>query len=79
MVELAVRSMLGEALKHGLGYRAVSSSSLYSNSKVPVFSFEKLSDVDTFGTGDEIYRGSTCIAQTIDEALYKGLIAAGYK
>ncbi|MFA5658833.1 MAG: carbamoyl-phosphate synthase large subunit, partial [Oscillospiraceae bacterium] len=80
MVELATRAMLGEKLcDMGFG------TGLYKNSpyvavKVPVFSFEKLIDVDNHlgpemkSTGEVL-----AIANTLEESLYKGLIAAGYK
>ena len=80
MVELATRAMLGEKLET-MGY----GTGLYKNSpyvavKVPVFSFEKLIDVDNHlgpemkSTGEVL-----AIANTLEESLYKGLIAAGYK
>ncbi len=80
MVELATRAMLGEKLAD-MGY----GTGLYKNSpyiavKVPVFSFEKLIDVDNHlgpemkSTGEVL-----AVANTLEEALYKGLIAAGYK
>ena len=79
MVELATRAMLGEKLSD-MGY----GTGLYPNSpyiavKVPVFSFEKLIDVDNHlgpemkSTGEVL-----AVANTLEEALYKGLIAAGY-
>ena len=48
--------------------------------KVPVFSFEKLNDVDN-QLGPEMKSTGEClgIAKTFSEALLKGLIAAGYK
>ena len=47
MVDLAARIMMGEALKD-MGYRTgLCPCSPYYAVKVPVFSFEKLSDVDT--------------------------------
>lgn len=79
MVELATRAMLGEKLSD-MGY----GTGLYPNSpyiavKVPVFSFEKLIDVDNHlgpemkSTGEVL-----AVANTLEESLYKGLIAAGY-
>ncbi len=80
MVELAVRAMLGEKLcdmGFGTGLYPIPP---YTAVKVPVFSFEKLSDVDTHLGPEMKSTGEVLgIAQTIDEALYKGLIAAGYK
>ncbi len=80
MVDLAVRAMLGEKLKDmGFGtglYRL----SPYVAVKVPVFSFEKLVDVDTHLGPEMKSTGEVLgIARTLDEALYKGLVAAGYK
>ena len=48
--------------------------------KVPVFSFEKLHDVD-IQLGPEMKSTGEVlgIAKTFEEALYKGLLAAGYK
>ena len=48
--------------------------------KVPVFSFEKLINVDTHLGPEMKSTGEVLgIAGTLEEALYKGLIAAGYK
>ena len=80
MVDLATRAMLGEKLSD-MGY----GTGLYPNSpyvavKVPVFSFEKLIDVDNHlgpemkSTGEVL-----AVANSLEEALYKGLTAAGYK
>ena len=80
MVDLATRAMLGEKLSD-MGY----GTGLYPNSpyvavKVPVFSFEKLIDVDNHlgpemkSTGEVL-----AVASSLEESLYKGLTAAGYK
>ena len=80
MVDLATRAMLGEKLAD-MGY----GTGLYPNSpyvavKVPVFSFEKLIDVDNHlgpemkSTGEVL-----AVANSLEESLYKGLTAAGYK
>lgn len=80
MVDLATRCMLGFKLKD-MGY----GTGLYPNSdyvaaKVPVFSFEKLHDVDTQLGPEMKSTGEVLgIAKTFDEALLKGLTAAGYK
>ena len=80
MVELAVRAMLGEKLRDmefGAGLYKIPP---YVAVKVPVFSFEKLIDVDTHLGPEMKSTGEVLgIARTLDEALYKGLIAAGYK
>ena len=80
MVDIATKIMLGHSLKEQ-GY----TSGLYPVGdyvavKVPVFSFEKLHDVDT-QLGPEMKSTGEClgIAKTFSEALYKGLIAAGFK
>ncbi len=80
MVDLATKIILGRKLKD-MGYK----SGLYPNAeyvavKVPVFSFEKLHDVDT-QLGPEMKSTGEClgIAKTFGEALFKGLTAAGYK
>ncbi|MDR1440581.1 MAG: carbamoyl-phosphate synthase large subunit, partial [Clostridiales bacterium] len=79
MAELATRAMLGEPLSrmgYGVGlYR----NAPYIVAKVPVFSFEKLDDVDTQLGPEMKSTGETLgIGKTSQEALYKGLIAAGY-
>lgn len=79
MVELATRAMLGEHVKD-FGY----GTGLYRNPpyfavKVPVFSFEKLMDVDTHLGPEMKSTGEVLgLASTMEEAIFKGLIAAGY-
>ncbi len=79
MVELAVRAMLGEKLKdfgYGTGLYRVPP---YFAVKVPVFSFEKLMDVDTHLGPEMKSTGEVLgIASTMEEAIFKGLIGAGY-
>ena len=79
MVDLAVRTMLGEKLAD-LGYgTGLYKESAYFAVKVPVFSFEKLIDVDTHLGPEMKSTGEVLgIASTLEEALYKGLVAAGY-
>ncbi len=80
MVDLATRAMLGEKLAD-MGY----GTGLYKNSayyavKVPVFSFEKLINVDTHLGPEMKSTGEVLgLAGTLEEALYKGLVAAGYE
>ena len=79
MVDLAVRAMLGGKLRdmgYGTGlYRLPP----YFAVKVPVFSFEKLMDVDTHLGPEMKSTGEVLgIASTREEAIFKGLIAAGY-
>lgn len=79
MVDLAVRAMLGEKLKdmgYGTGLYRIPP---YFAVKVPVFSFEKLMDVDTHLGPEMKSTGEVLgIASTMEEALFKGLIGAGY-
>lgn len=80
MVDVAIRVSLGEKLtKMGYGtgfYR----QSPYTAVKVPVFSFEKLTDVDTQLGPEMKSTGEVLgVGRNLSEALYKGLVAAGYK
>ncbi|MDL2220044.1 carbamoyl-phosphate synthase large subunit [Eubacteriales bacterium OttesenSCG-928-N14] len=79
LVELAVRSMLGQRLS-GMGYgTGLYPPVPYVAAKVPVFSFEKLDDVDTHLGPDMKSTGEVLgIGRNAMEALFKGLIAAGY-
>ncbi len=80
MVDLATRAMLGEKLKD-MGYgTGLYPTSPYVAVKVPIFSFEKLADVDNHLGPEMKSTGEVLgIASTMEEAIYKGLIAAGYK
>ena len=80
MVDLATRCMLGEELA-AMGYgTGLYKKSPYVAVKVPVFSFEKLMDVDTQLGPEMKSTGEVLgVATTKEEALYKGLRAAGYK
>ena len=80
MVDLATRAMLGEKLRE-MGYGTdLAPISPYVAVKVPVFSSEKLVDVDTHLGPEMKSTGEVLgIANTMEEALYKGLIAAGYQ
>ena len=80
MIDLATRAMLGERvceLGYGTGlYRKPD----YFAVKVPVFSFEKLMDVDTHLGPEMKSTGEVLgLAPTREEALYKGMVAAGWK
>ena len=80
MVNVATRIMMGRKLKD-FGYgTGLYKESEYVAVKVPVFSFEKLHDVDT-SLGPEMKSTGEVlgIAKTFDEALYKGIIATGMK
>ncbi len=80
MVDLATRAMLGEKLSD-MGYgTGLYRKSPYIAVKVPVFSFEKLINVDNHLGPEMKSTGEVLgIAGNLEEALYKGLIAAGYK
>ena len=80
MVDLATRAMLGEKLRD-MGYGTdLAPISPYVAVKVPVFSSEKLVDVDTHLGPEMKSTGEVLgIANAMEEALYKGLIAAGYQ
>ncbi|MGN0805624.1 MAG: diaminopimelate epimerase, partial [Candidatus Coproplasma sp.] len=79
MVDLATKIMLGYKLRK-LGY----GTGLYRNSpyvavKVPVFSFEKLNDVNSQLGPEMKSTGEVLgIGKTIEEALFKGLVSAGF-
>ncbi|MDR1753638.1 MAG: carbamoyl-phosphate synthase large subunit [Eubacterium sp.] len=79
MVDIATKIMLGQSLRdQGLPTGLYPEGDYYAV-KVPVFSFEKLHDVDT-QLGPEMKSTGEClgIAKTFDEAIYKGLVAAGF-
>ena len=58
--------------------RASYPTSPYTAVKVPVFSFEKLTDVDTQLGPEMKSTGEVLgIGNNLEEALYKGLIASG--
>ncbi len=80
MVELATRCMVGESLRD-MGYgTGLYKKSPYVAVKVPVFSFEKLLNVDTMLGPEMKSTGEVLgVATTREEALYKGLRAAGYR
>ena len=80
MVELATRCMIGEKLSEmGFGVGLYKESE-YVAVKVPVFSFEKLANLDTHLGPEMKSTGEVLgIAKTREEALFKGIRAAGYK
>jgi carbamoyl-phosphate synthase large subunit len=80
MCELATRVSVGETLED-LGYEeGIAKIPPYVAIKVPVFSFEKLIGVDTHLGPEMKSTGEVLgIGKNMQEALYKGLIAAGYK
>ena len=80
MVLLATRAMLGERVRDmGFGTGLYRTPNYYAV-KVPVFSFEKLMDVDTHLGPEMKSTGEVLgIAPTLEEALFKGMAAAGIK
>ena len=80
MIELATRAMLGEKVRD-LGYgTGLYRKPNYFAAKVPVFSFEKLMDVDTHLGPEMKSTGEVLgIAATREEAIFKGMAAAGWK
>ncbi len=80
MVELATKIMVGSSLKE-LGFgTGLYKTPPYFAVKVPVFSFEKLNDVNSKlgpemkSTGEVLGVGKNLV-----EALFKGLVSAGFK
>lgn len=80
MCALATKVSVGETLE-SLGYSSgIAKVPPYVAVKVPVFSFEKLIDLDTHLGPEMKSTGEVLgIGKNLQEALYKGLIAAGYK
>ncbi len=80
MVDVAIAVSLGQRLADmdwGTGFYR---QSPYTAVKVPVFSFEKLTDVDTQLGPEMKSTGEVLgIGRNLSEALFKGLVAAGYK
>jgi carbamoyl-phosphate synthase large subunit len=80
IIELATRAMLGEKLRD-MGYgTGLYRESKYFAVKVPVFSFEKLTDVDT-GLGPEMKSTGEVlgIAETFPQALLKAFKASNMR
>ncbi len=80
MIDLATRAMLGEKVRE-LGYgTGLYKKPNYFAVKVPVFSFEKLMDVDTHLGPEMKSTGEVLgIAASRQEAIFKGMAAAGWK
>ncbi len=80
MCDLAVNAIMGNSLKE-LGCKSeIAKETEYTAVKVPVFSFEKLTDLDTHLGPEMKSTGEVLgIGDSLEEALFKGLIAAGYK
>ena len=80
MVELSTKIIAGAKLKK-LGYgTGLYPDSPYVAVKVPVFSFEKLNDVNSqLGPQMKSTGEVLGIGKTMEEALFKGLVSAGFK
>lgn len=80
MVDIATRIMLGENLAD-MGYGTGLAKTIpYVTAKVPVFSFEKLSNVNSILGPEMKSTGEVLgIGKTLQEALFKGLVSAGFK
>ncbi|MBP3937793.1 MAG: carbamoyl-phosphate synthase large subunit [Clostridia bacterium] len=80
MVELATKVMTGTPLielGYGVGLYKIPP---YFAIKVPVFSFEKLSDINSELGPEMKSTGEVLgIGRTLNEALFKGLVSAGFK
>ena len=80
MVDIATRLMVGQRLRdqgYGTGLYKIPP---YVAVKVPVFSFEKLNDVNA-ALGPEMKSTGEVLGlgKTLEEALFKGLVSAGFK
>ena len=80
MVDLATRVMVGRPLK-SLGYgTGLYKRPPYTAVKVPVFSFEKLTDANAALSPEMKSTGEVLgLGKNMQEALFKGLVSAGYK
>lgn len=80
MVDIASRVMLGESLV-SLGYgTGLSKTPPYFAVKVPVFSFEKLADANSYLGPEMKSTGEVLgVGRTLPEAMFKGFTAAGYR
>lgn len=80
IIEIAVRSMLGQKITDmGFHPGVYSSKNLYAV-RVPVFSFDKISGTDTQLGGEMKSTGEVLgIADNFEDALMKGLVASGMR
>ncbi len=80
MVDLATRVMVGQPLK-SLGYgTGLYKQPPYVAVKVPVFSFEKITDANAALSPEMKSTGEVLgLGKNMQEALFKGLVSAGYK
>ena len=80
MVDIASRVMVGQRLKD-LGYgTGLCQTPPYCAVKVPVFSFEKLTDANSFLSPEMKSTGEVLgVGKDLGEALFKGLVSAGIR
>ena len=80
MVDLATRVMVGQSLR-SLGYgTGLYKQPPYVAVKVPVFSFEKITDANAALSPEMKSTGEVLgLGKNMQEALFKGLVSAGYK
>ena len=80
MVDLATRVMVGQPLQ-SLGYgTGLYKQPPYVAVKVPVFSFEKITDANAALSPEMKSTGEVLgLGKDMQEALFKGLVSAGYK
>ena len=80
MVDLATRVMLGQPLK-SLGFgTGLYKQPPYVAVKVPVFSFQKITDANAALSPEMKSTGEVLgLGKNMQEALFKGLVSAGYK
>ena len=80
MVDLAARVMVGKPLR-SLGYgTGLYRQPPYVAVKVPVFSFEKITDANAALSPEMKSTGEVLgLGKNMQEALFKGLVSAGYK
>ena len=80
MVDLATQVMVGKSLK-SLGYgTGLYRQPPYVAVKVPVFSFEKITDANAALSPEMKSTGEVLgLGKNLQEAMFKGLVSAGYK
>ena len=80
MVDLATRVMVGQSLK-SLGYgTGLYKQPPYVAVKVPVFSFEKITDANAALSPEMKSTGEVLgLGKNLQEAMFKGLVSAGYR
>src|SRR5690554_3895827 len=80
MCELATKISVGHTLLELGIVSGIAKTPPYTAVKIPVFSFDKLTDVDTHLGPEMKSTGEVLgIGKNLREALFKGLVAAGYK